>query len=105
MASYRVGSADFDTDDYEICVEGHMEHLQPQVRKVLLCLLRHEHQVVTKQMLLAEAWDGRAVSDECLTRCISLLRKHLHDRQDKHLIETISRVGYRLHSHTAPATR
>jgi DNA-binding winged helix-turn-helix (wHTH) protein len=77
--------------------DGFIEHLQPQVRNVLLVLVEHAGEVVSKDTLLEQAWHGRAASDECLTRCISILRRQLCDQTDRHLIETIPRVGYRLH--------
>ena len=94
MVSCHIGSVDFFPDDYEIRVSGLREHLQPQLRNVLVCLVRHQGEVVTRDTLLREAWDGKPATDECLTRCVSLPRKHL---RDKALLETIPRVGYRLH--------
>lgn len=96
MTSYRIGEADFDPDASEICVHGHVTHLQPQVSSVLVCLVRHKGEVVAKDMLVEEAWEGRCASDKNVTHCISLLRGHLEDRHDRHLIETIPKKGYRL---------
>jgi DNA-binding winged helix-turn-helix (wHTH) protein len=97
MPIYSIGNMDFDPDACEIYREGQLEHLQPQVRNVLMCLVRHHGEVVIKDVLINEAWCGRSASDECLTRCISILRKQTSDRGDRHLIETIPKVGYRLH--------
>ncbi len=102
MRTYQIGEVGFSPDACELYKDGLVEHLQPQVRNVLLALVEHAGDVVTKEALLERAWHGRPVSDECLTRCISILRKHLSDRGDKHLIETIPRVGYRLHSDVPP---
>ncbi|MDH5262644.1 MAG: winged helix-turn-helix domain-containing protein, partial [Gammaproteobacteria bacterium] len=53
--------------------------------------------LVTKQELIDEVWDGRPTSDEPIARCLSQLRGHLDDRQKPHkLIETLQRRGYRL---------
>ncbi len=97
MKTYQIGEVGFSPDACELHKDGLIEHLQPQCRNVLLVLVEHAGEVVTKESLLKDAWHGRAASDECLTRCISILRKHLSDRGEKHLIETIPRVGYRLH--------
>ncbi len=97
MTIYHIGTVDFNPDACELSERGHMEHLQPQVRNVLLCLVRHQGQTVSREVLLREAWHGKPVSEECLTRCISILRKQLHDRGAHQLIETVPRVGYRLH--------
>ena len=97
MTIYRIGNVAFDPGACEIHADGHTQHLQPQVRNVLLCLVQHQGEVVPKDTLINEAWDGRRTSDESVTRCISLLRRHFANRGDRHLIETIPKSGYRLH--------
>lgn len=96
MTIYFIGDVEFHPAASEILHAGHSTHLQPQVSNVLECLAKHHGEVVTRDVLFNEAWQGRHTSDECLTRCISLLRDHLHDRDQRHLIETIPRIGYRL---------
>ena len=96
MRAYQLGRIGFDPDACELFSDGSPEHLQPQVRNVLLCLINHAGEVVSKDRLILEAWHERAATEECLTRCISLLRKHLKQHGEPHLIETIPRVGYRL---------
>jgi DNA-binding winged helix-turn-helix (wHTH) protein len=96
MRAYQLGRVGFDPDACELCSDGLPQHLQPQVRNVLLCLINHAGDVVRKDALIAEAWPDRAATEECLTRCISLLRKHFKQHGEPHLIETIPRVGYRL---------
>lgn len=97
MRTYQIGPVGFCPEACELHKEGVVEHVQPQVRNVLMCLLEHADDVVSKETLLQEAWKGRPATEECLTRCISILRKQLDDHAEKHLIETIPRVGYRLH--------
>ncbi|MCP5164171.1 MAG: winged helix-turn-helix domain-containing protein [Pseudomonadales bacterium] len=94
MTCYHIGAVEFFPDACEIRVAGRMEHLQPRLRDVLVCLVRHRGEVVSRETLLREAWHGRAASDECLTRCIYLLRKQLRARN---LVETVACSGYRLH--------
>ena len=96
MRAYQLGRLGFDPDACELFSDGSPEHLQPQVRNVLLCLINHAGEVVSKDRLISEAWQDRAATEECLTRCISLLRKHFKQHGEPHLIETIPRVGYRL---------
>lgn len=98
MTVYRIADVAFDPDACEIIANGETQHLQPQVRSVLLCLVKHKGEVVPKDLLIAEAWGGRRTSDESVTRCISLLRQHFADRGERHLIETIPKSGYRLHA-------
>ena len=94
MVRFRIGAVDFLPEAYELRFAGKTERLQPQVRNVLLCLVRRRGEVVSRETLLREAWHGRRATDECLTRCIYLLRKQLRDTG---LLETVARIGYRLH--------
>jgi len=71
--------------------------IEPRVMAVLTCLARHVGEVVTRDELCAEVWGGRVVSDEALSRCISLLRHVLDDNsREPRFIRTIARIGYTL---------
>lgn len=69
---------------------------EPKVFDVLLALARRDRDLVTKDELIAEVWDGRAFGDEPIQRCIALLRKHFGDSRPYEYIETLQRRGYRL---------
>ena len=71
-------------------------HPEPKVLEVLLALARRDGDLVTKDELIEEVWDGKAFSDEPILRCISLLRGHFHDKKPFKVIETLPRRGYRL---------
>jgi DNA-binding winged helix-turn-helix (wHTH) protein/TolB-like protein len=76
---------------------GQEERPEPKVFAVLMSLAKRDTDLVTKQELIDEVWDGRPTSDEPIARCLSQLRGHLDDRQKPHrLIETLQRRGYRL---------
>ena len=71
--------------------------VEPRVMAVLSCLARHVGEVVTREEFSAEVWGGRVVSDEALSRCISLLRHVLaDDSREPRFIRTIARIGYTL---------
>lgn len=73
------------------------EQVEPKVMAVLLCLAQHAPQVVTRDVFMSEVWDGRTVTDEVLSRSVSLLRDHLgDDPRSPRFIRTIPRVGYAL---------
>lgn len=95
MAVYLIRDLVFDPEACEITLGGQVQHVQPQVRNVLLSLVNHPGEVVSKDLLAEEAWHGRRMSDESVTRCISLLRRHFQSCGEQNLIETIPRVGYR----------
>ena len=71
-------------------------HPEPKVFEVLLALAKRDGDLVTKEDLIAECWDGKAFSDEPILRCISLLRGHFGDQRPYEYIETLPRRGYRL---------
>lgn len=75
---------------------GEEVHPEPKVLEVLLALARRDGDLVTKDELIAEVWDGKAFSDEPILRCISLLRGHFNDKKPFTIIETLARRGYRL---------
>lgn len=73
------------------------ERPEPKVFAVLVSLARHDGNLVTRDQLIADVWEGRATSDEPINRALSQLRGHLDDRKLPHrYIETLQRRGYRL---------
>jgi len=75
----------------------HEEKPEPKVLKVLLALASRDGELVTREELIDEIWDGRPTSDEPINRCLSQLRGHLGDQERPHqYIETLTRRGYRL---------
>jgi DNA-binding winged helix-turn-helix (wHTH) protein/TolB-like protein len=77
--------------------------VEPRVMAVLTCLARHVGEVVTREEFSAEVWGDRVVSDEALSRCISLLRHVLgDDSREPRFIRTIARIGYTLVPTPAP---
>jgi TolB-like protein/DNA-binding winged helix-turn-helix (wHTH) protein/Tfp pilus assembly protein PilF len=76
---------------------GDAVHLEPKVMGVLMALAAREGEVVTRDEFIQKVWMGRVVSDEVLSRCISLLRSALGDNPRKPIfVQTVPRVGYRL---------
>jgi DNA-binding winged helix-turn-helix (wHTH) protein len=66
---------------------------------VLLYLLAHAGTVVSKDQLIASAWDGLAVTDNSLEQAISGLRRVLGEGPDRTpYIQTIPRQGYRFNA-------
>ena len=77
--------------------EPGVAHLEPKVMGVLVCLAERAGEVVTRDEFIECVWDGRIVSDEVLSRCISQLRIRLHDDpRDPRFIQTVPKIGYRL---------
>src|SRR5690242_19487443 len=96
---------DFTLDDLEIrpsvseaIRDGQPQHVEPRVMQVLVVLAGARGAVVARDELIRRCWDGRAVGEAAINRCMSRLRA-LADRGDSSRsfnVETIARVGYRL---------
>lgn len=73
------------------------QRVEPKVMKVLLTLAAHPNHVVAKETLIATVWPDTFVSDDVLTRCISILRRITgDDPHAPHFIQTVPKAGYRL---------
>lgn len=77
--------------------ENEERHIEPKVMKVLLTLASQQNHVFPKEELISAVWPDTFVSDDVLTRCISILRRITDDDpQAPHFIQTVPKVGYRL---------
>ena len=72
---------------------GEAVAVEPQVFDLLVFLASHAGEALTKEAILAEIWDGRAVSDEALTSRIRAARKAIGDHE-RRAIRTLHKVGY-----------
>jgi Tol biopolymer transport system component/DNA-binding winged helix-turn-helix (wHTH) protein len=80
-------------------------HVEPKVMKVLLTLALRQGHVYTKEELIAAVWPDTFVSDDALTRCISILRRATDDdAHEPRFIQTVPKVGYRLVATLTPIT-
>ena len=71
--------------------------LEPKVMRVLVSLARRPGEVVTKEELFRDVWDGAFVTDDVLTRAVGELRRLFSDTPESpRVIETIRKSGYRL---------
>jgi len=78
-------------------------HLEPKVMEVLIYLAERQDQVVRRDDLINDVWHGTFVTDEVLSRAISLLRTCLgDDRMTPYYIQTLPKVGYRLLMEVTP---
>jgi predicted ATPase/DNA-binding winged helix-turn-helix (wHTH) protein len=100
MAAHRqfsFGRFRFDARTGELWGNGIEAKLTPRASAVLSLLAERSQQLVTKQDLFEQVWDGMAVGDDALTSCIQELRHALgDDARRPDYIETLHRRGYRL---------
>jgi DNA-binding winged helix-turn-helix (wHTH) protein len=92
---FVFGRCALDTRTLELSVDGVAAKLERKPLEVLIFLLAHAGEVVTKDELLEEVWQGRVLSESVLTKCIAKLRQGLGD-EDQSIVRTVHGYGYRL---------
>ena len=99
--TYRFGTAEFDEARFELRVAGLPVDVEPRALEVLVYLLRHVGEVVSKEELLSKVWAGRVTVEKVLPNAINKLRRAL-GAANAEKISTQLRIGYRL---DGPVTR
>ncbi len=92
---WRFTDYEFDELGRELRVKGKPVDLEAKPLDLLLQLLLHAGEVVTKEELLESVWPDVMVVDGSLATAVSKLRKAMGD-EDHPVIVTVPRVGYRL---------
>ncbi len=89
--------ADCELDEFrrELRVRGTAVELESKPLEVLIQLLHHAGEVVTKDELLESVWPGTLVVDGSLATAVSKLRRAMGDEEQLTIL-TVPRVGYRL---------
>ena len=91
---WRFGQAALDEQVAALRVAGTQVELDRSAYDVLLALLRHAGEIVTKDELLEAGWPGRVVSENSLAKAISRLRQALGE--DGESLRVVHGYGYRL---------
>lgn len=79
----------------ELTVRGQLVKLEPKPLDLLMFLLRHPGEVVTKDELQDGVWPGRILSESVLTKAMAKLRQGLGD-EEQAIVKTVHGYGYRL---------
>lgn len=93
---YRIEGVVVDVAAHSICRDGEPRPLEPKAFAVLVELLRHHGELLSRDQLLDAVWGHRHVTPGVLTRAIAQLRHALGD--DSHAprcIQTQHALGYR----------
>jgi DNA-binding winged helix-turn-helix (wHTH) protein/TolB-like protein len=100
--NYEFGRFRLNAADRVLLRDGEAVPLTPKVFDILLTLVEHHGQVVSKEELMKRVWPDTFVEEGNLTQNISLLRKALGESPGGvQFIETVPRRGYRF---VAPIT-
>lgn len=100
---YTLGIWQVWPDDGTLVSDGHAVHVEPRVMAVLMCLIRAEGCLVSRDVLLESVWAGVVVNEEVVTRAVSELRSLLGDvGRQRRYVGTIPKKGYRLLMNAVP---
>lgn len=91
---WRFGAVVLDERRASLRVDGVAVELDRSSHDVLLALLRHAGEVVTKEELLEAGWPGRVVSENSLAKAVGRLRQALGTQGAG--IRAVHGYGYRL---------
>ena len=94
---YEFGPFRVDAEKEVLLRGGEPVPLTPKTFQILLVLVRHSQQVVTKDDLMKSVWPDTFVEEANLSRNIFMLRKALGDGQENNrYVITVPGRGYRL---------
>lgn len=97
MTRHRIGDWTFDPEANELHRDGERRRLEHRAAATLDLLCRRPGEIVTTEDLVAQVWNGRAISPNSVPVVISDLRQALEDdARSPRYIETVSKRGYRL---------
>jgi eukaryotic-like serine/threonine-protein kinase len=92
---WSFGDVRLDERTLQLTVRGEEVRLHRKPLLVLLHLLEHPGEVVTKDELAEACWPRRILSDTVLTTTLNRLRQALGD-DNQNIIKTVHGFGYRL---------
>jgi len=92
---WSFGSCTLDERRLELSVDGELVAAEARPLELLVHLLHHAGELVTKDELIEAVWPGRIPSESVLTKTVAKLRQALRD-EDQALIRTVYGQGYRL---------
>lgn len=101
---YEFGPFRVDAEREVLLREGEQVPLTPKTFQVLLVLIRHSKNVVTKDDLMKAVWPDTFVEETNLTRNVFALRKALGESDQNRYIVTVPGRGYRFAENVRPVT-
>lgn len=97
FSAFMLGAVEIRPDTREVLGPAGRELIEPKVMQVLMSLVAAKGEIVTRDELVRECWDGRAVSEDAISRVIQRLRRLSENvAAGSFSIRTVHKVGYRL---------
>ena len=95
VSGFRFDDFYLDASNRQLSRGGEPVALNSKYFDVLLLLVSRSGQLVAKQRIFDEVWDGVFVTDAALTQCIKDIRKQLgDDASSPRYIKTVPKHGY-----------
>ena len=95
VSGFRFDDFYLDASNRQLSRGGEPVALNSKYFDVLLLLVKRNGQLVAKQRIFEEVWDGVFVTDAALTQCIKDIRKQLgDDASSPRYIKTVPKHGY-----------
>ncbi len=102
---YRFDNFFIDPANRQLWRDGEPVALNSKYLDVLLLLIRHRGQLVEKQHIFDQIWEGVFVTDSALTQCVKDIRRQLgDDASNPRYIKTIPKYGYMFIAEAIEAT-
>ena len=93
--SYRFDGFVLDAERYELHRDGIVQRVEPLVFDLIVFFTRNPGRIVGRDEIVAEVWQGRAVSDATISSCIKSARRVLGDSGDtQSYIRTVRGRGF-----------
>lgn len=94
--TFRFGLYTLDAATRDLSQDGEHVDTGPKVFDFLHLLIANRQRVVTKDELVEELWQGRAISDAALSTCVKSARRAIGDDGERQeLIKTVHGRGFR----------
>lgn len=94
--TWTFGHFELDPERFQLSRCGEPVRVEPQVLALLIHLVRNRDNLVTKDEIIAAVWQGREVSDACISSRIRLARQALCDDGARQVaIRTVHGRGFR----------
>ena len=103
--SFRIGDIVVEPASSRVTRQDGTRHVEPRAMDVLVFLAQHSGRVVSRDELIRAVWKHPNVTDDALSRCISLLRQALgDDSAQPRFLATVPKRGYQLIATVTPET-
>lgn len=94
---YRFAECVFDVASHTLTRDGRAQKLEPQVFDLLALMIARAGQLVSWDDIVAQVWQGRAISDSTISARVAALRRALGDDGTRQaIIRTVPRRGLML---------